>query len=201
LVSDHNLGETHGELEETGMVVGEIREELLKLVKEKAVQKGEFTLSSGKKSAYYIDGKQVTLDPQGILLLGKAILGMLQGVQVEAIGGPTLGADPIAAAVALLSSQTGKPLKAFIVRKEEKKHGTQKRIEGPALQAGDRVVVVEDVITSGKSVLDAIQEIEKLKCRVVKVICLLDREEGAAKALANYDFTPIFTKTELGLSS
>lgn len=181
------------------MTDGEIRNELLKLVKEKAVRKGKFILSSGKTSDYYLDGKQVTLDPQGLFLLGKAILSMLHGVQVDAIGGPTLGADPIAAAVALLSSQTGKPLKAFIVRKEEKKHGTQKKIEGPELSPGDRVVVVEDVITSGKSVKEAIEALEELKCRVVKIICLVDREEGAAKTLANYNFSPIFTKIELAL--
>ncbi len=183
------------------MTIEEWRSELLKEVKEKAVQKGEHTLSSGKKSAYYIDGKQVTLDPHGILLVGKVILAMLQGTQAEAVGGPTLGADPIAAAVALLSSQTGKPLKAFIVRKEEKKHGTQKRIEGPELQAGERVVVVEDVVTSGKSVMEAIQEIEKLKARVVKVICLVDREEGAQELLAPYHFSPIFKKSDLEISS
>ena len=177
----------------------ETRDELLKLVKEKAVRKGEHTLSSGKKSSYYIDGKQVTLDPQGLLLLGKTILAMLHGIQADAVGGPTLGADPIAASVSLLSSQSGRPLKAFIVRKEEKKHGTQKRIEGPELQAGDRVVVVEDVITSGKTVLEAIQEIERLECRVVKVICLVDREEGADKLLSAYNYSPIFTKTELGV--
>ena len=183
------------------MSVHEIREELLKLVKEKAVRKGEHTLSSGKKSSYYIDGKQVTLDPQGILLVGKVILGMLQGTNATAVGGPTLGADPISAAVALLSSQTGKPLKAFIVRKEEKKHGTQRRIEGPALEPGDRVAMVEDVITSGGSVLDAIREVEKLKCHVVKVICVVDREEGGQQALADYNFSPIFTKSELGLTT
>lgn len=182
------------------MTGNELRGELLKLIQEKAVRKGEHTLSSGKKSDYYIDGKQVTLDPQGILLVAKTILSMFHGIQVDAVGGPTLGADPIAAAVALLSSQTGRPLKAFIVRKEEKKHGTQKRIEGPELQSGDRVVVVEDVITSGKSVLDAIQAIEKMKCRVVKIICLVDREEGAGELLARYDFSPIFTRTELGLA-
>jgi len=181
------------------MSTNEIRQELLKLVKEKAVRKGEHTLSSGKKSGYYIDGKQVTLDPQGILLVGRMILSMLQGTHADAVGGPTLGADPIAAAVSLLSSQTGHPLKAFIVRKEEKKHGTQKRIEGPELKAGDRVVMVEDVITSGQSVLEAIREVEKLKCRVVKVICLVDREEGAGELLAPYQFSPIFTKTELEL--
>lgn len=182
------------------MEAGEIREELLKLVKDKAIRKGGHTLSSGKKSDYYIDGKQVTLDPRGLLLIGRTILSMIHGIQADAIGGPTLGADPIAAAVALLSSQTGKPLKAFIVRKEEKEHGTRKRIEGPELTPGDKVIVVEDVITSGKSVGEAISEIEKLKCRVVKVLCLVDREEGASSLLEAYNFSPIFTKTELGLS-
>ena len=179
------------------MSAQEMRDELLKLVKEKALQKGDFILSSGKASSFYIDGKQVTLHPQGILLVAKTILGMLHGTQADAIGGPTLGADPIAAAVSLLSSQTGHPLKAFIVRKEEKKHGTQKRIEGPALEKGDRVVVVEDVITSGKSVLVAIHEVEKLGCRIVKVICLVDRQEGAEAILAPYGYSPIFTKTDL----
>lgn len=178
-----------------------VREELLRLVKEKAVRKGAHTLSSGRKSDYYIDGKQVTLDPEGLLWIGKTILSMLQGIQADAVGGPTLGADPISAAVALLSSQTGKPLKAFIVRKEEKKHGTQKRIEGPALEPGSRVVVVEDVVTSGQSVLAAIREIERAKCRVVKVICLVDREEGARETLSDYAFTPIFTRSELGVTS
>ena len=182
------------------MTLEQLRSELLKLLKEKAVRKGEHTLSSGKKSHYYIDGKQVTLDPHGILLVGKTILSMLHGIQVDAVGGPTLGADPIAAAVSLLSSQTGHPLKAFIVRKEEKRHGTQKRIEGPELQAGDKIVVVEDVITSGQSVMEAIREIEKLNCRVVKVICLVDREEGADLLLQPYNFSPIFTKTELELA-
>ena len=182
------------------MSVEELRSELLKLVNELAVRKGEHTLSSGKKSSYYIDGKQVTLDPHGLLLMGKVILSMLHGVQAEAVGGPTLGADPIAAAVSLLSSQTGRPLKAFIVRKEEKKHGTQKRIEGPEIKPGDRVVVVEDVITSGKSVMEAIGEIEKLKGRVVKVICLVDREEGAEKLLERYHFSPIFKKKDLQLA-
>jgi len=179
----------------------ELREPLLKLVKEKAVQKGDYTLTSGKKSNYYIDGKQITLDPQGILWVAKTILGMLQGVQVDAIGGPALGADPIAAACALLSSQTGRPFKAFIVRKEAKKHGTQKWIEGPGLAPGDRVAVVEDVVTSGQSVRKAVLEIEKLGCRVVKVICLVDREEGAGELLAKYHFSPIFTRSDLGLTS
>ena len=176
-----------------------LKEELLKLLKEKAVVRGKRTLASGKKSNFYVDGKQVTLDPHGILVTAKVILSMLHGLPVDAVGGPTLGADPIAAAVSLLSSQTGKPVKAFIVRKEAKGHGMQKMIEGPALQPGDHVVMVEDVITTGGSVLKAIQEVEALRAKVIKVICLVDRNEGADKLLASYNYSPIFTANDLGL--
>ncbi len=174
-----------------------LKEDLLKLIKEKALIRGDRTLASGKKSDFYIDGKQVTLDPEGILMVGKMILGMLAGMKVDAIGGPALGADPIAAAVSLLSSHTGHPIKAFIVRKEAKKHGMQKMIEGPAIQEGARVVMVEDVVTTGGSVLAAIQEIEKLKARIVKVVCLVDRGEGAAELLDSYNYSPIFTLKEV----
>lgn len=176
-----------------------LKDELLQVIKEKALMKGDITLASGKKSNFYIDGKQVTLDAQGILLTGKVILSMLHGSNISAIGGPTLGADPIAAAVCLLSSQSGHPLKGFIVRKEAKGHGTQKMIEGPALQEGDRVAVVEDVITTGESVLKAILEIEKKKAKVVKVICLVDRAQGAAERLQAYNYTPLFTLQDLGV--
>jgi orotate phosphoribosyltransferase len=170
-----------------------LKEELYKLLKEKALMKGEMTLASGKKSSFYFDGKQVTLDPQGLLVVGKVILGMLAGQKIDAVGGPTLGADPMAAAVSLLSSQTGNPVKAFIVRKEAKKHGLQKMIEGPALQKGDRVVMLEDVITTGGSVLKAIEEVENLGAKVVQVICLVDRGEGAEKVLGAYQYNPIFS--------
>ncbi|HXV28489.1 MAG TPA: orotate phosphoribosyltransferase [bacterium] len=176
-----------------------LKEELLKLIKAKAVVRGERTLASGQKTDFYIDGKQITLDPQGILLTAKLIIALLQGTQADAIGGPTIGADPIAAAVSLLSSQTGHPLKAFIVRKEAKKHGMQKMIEGPLIQEGDRVIMVEDVITTGGSVLNAIQEIEKLKAKVVKVICLVDRNQGAEGILSRYQYSPIFALGDLGL--
>lgn len=176
-----------------------MKSDLLEAIKTKAIVRGERTLASGKKSDYYIDGKQVTLDPQGLFLTSKVILSMLQGAKIDAIGGPTLGADPIAAAVSLLSSQTGHPMKAFIVRKEAKKHGMQKMIEGPALVAGDRVVMVEDVITTGGSVLNAIKEVEALGCQVIKVICLVDRGEGGVELLAPYQYSPIFDLKELGV--
>lgn len=177
-----------------------LKSDLLELLRKKAVVRGERTLASGKKSDLYIDGKQVTLDPQGIFLTAKLILGMLHGVHVDAIGGPTIGADPIAAAVALLSSQSGRPIRAFMVRKEAKKHGMEKMIEGPALQPGDKAVMVEDVITTGGSVLAAIREVENLKAQVVKVICLVDRHEGASELLGKYNYTPIFNLKDLRLA-
>lgn len=176
-----------------------LKESLLKLIQEKAVVRGERTLASGKISNYYIDGKQVTLSAQGLFLTAKVMLPMIQAVGANAVGGPTLGADPIAAAVSLLSSQSGKPVKAFIIRKEAKDHGMQKMIEGPSLETGDKVVMVEDVITTGGSVLKAIQEVEKLGAKVIKVICLVDRNEGAGETLAKYQYSPIFTLRELGL--
>ncbi len=177
----------------------ELKAELLKFIQDKAVIRGKRKLASGKESNFYIDGKQVTLDAKGLFLTAKVIYNMVHSVHADAIGGPTLGADPIAAAVALLSSQSGHPLKAFIVRKAAKEHGTEKMIEGPALQEGDKVVMVEDVITTGGSVLKAIQEVEKTKARVVKVICLVDRHEGAAEALAAYQYSPIFDLRDLQL--
>lgn len=178
----------------------ELRAALLKLIQEKALRRGDFTLASGKKASFYLDGKQITLDPQGLMLTGKIMLSMLHGVKVDAVGGPTLGADPIAAALALLSSQSGKPLRAFIVRKESKAHGTQKMIEGPALQRGDHVVMLEDVITTGGSVLKAIKEVEAVGAKVVKTLCLVDRNEGADKTLEAYGYSPIFTLEDLGVS-
>lgn len=181
------------------MDTAKLKEELLKAISEKAVVRGERTLASGKKSNFYIDGKQVTLDPHGLLLVGKTILAILAGTKVDAIGGPTIGADPIASAVSLLSSQTGHPIRAFIVRKEAKKHGMQKMIEGPAIQPGDHVVMVEDVITTGGSVLTAIKEVEALKAKVIRVIALVDRNEGAVDLLAPYNYTPIFTLQDLNV--
>lgn len=182
------------------MEEAELKAELLKCIQEKAVIRGLRKLASGKESNFYIDGKQVTLDAKGLFLTAKVIYGMVHSVHADAIGGPTLGADPIAAAVALLSSQSGHPLKAFLVRKAAKDHGIEKLIEGPALHEGDRVVMVEDVITTGQSVLRAIQEVEKTKAKVVKVICLVDRNEGATEALAAYQYTPIFTLRDLRIS-
>ncbi len=175
---------------------------LKQLVLERAVTYGERTLTSGQKSAYYIDGKQVTLDPEGITLFAEQILSTNAPGTFDAIGGPTLGADPIAAAVSLLSRLKGTPKTAFIVRKAAKTHGMMRRIEGPLADEA-RVIVVEDVVTSGGSVLEAIDVLESEKrCSVVKIVCLVDREQGAREAFEGrgYRFEPVFTVSGLGIA-
>src|SRR3989339_1854912 len=156
-----------------------------------AVKTGDFTLSSGKKSNIYIDCRKVTLHPKGAKLIGKIILEKIKGLKVDAIGGLTLGADPITSAVVTLSDIPG-----FIVRKKEKEHGTQQKIEG-LIDKGWNVVIVEDVSTTGASAMQAIQAVEAIGAKVVKVICVVDREEGSLEILKNYDFDPIFKKSEL----
>lgn len=167
-------------------------EELKKLLKTTgAVKTGDFTLSSGKKSNIYIDCRKITLHPQGARLIAKIILEKIKGLRVDAVGGLTLGADPITSSVVALSDIPG-----FIVRKKEKEHGTKQRIEG-IISSGFNVVIVEDVATTGGSALEAIKAVEEIGAIVVKVISVVDREEGSAEALKNYAFDPIFKKSEL----
>jgi len=167
-------------------------ERLLKIVKEKAVFRGDFTLASGTKTNYYFDGRVVTLSPEGAYLVGKKVFELIKDIGVDAIGGPTLGADPIVTAVAVVSYLEGKPIPAFIVRGELKEHGTQKRIEG-CLPKGSKVALVDDVITTGGSFFRAIEAVEAENCQVVRVIALLDRQQGGSEELKRrgYDFSAI----------
>lgn len=157
-----------------------------------AFLRGEFTLTSGKKSNYYFDGKKVTLSPEGAYQVGKAIFDQLAGVGIDAIGGVPVGAYPMVAAVALVSHLEGKPIPAFMVREETKEHGTKRKIEGH-LKEGSRVALVDDVITTGGSLLSAIEAVEAAKCKVVKVMVLVDRHEGGSDRLKQegYDFSAI----------
>jgi orotate phosphoribosyltransferase len=165
--------------------------ELRQLLKETgAVKTGEFTLSSGKKSNFYIDCRKVTLHPRGAKLIGRLVLEKIRGLKVHAVGGLTLGADPITGAVVTLGDIPG-----FIVRKKEKEHGTRQKIEG-IIEPGWNVVIVEDVATTGASALQAIEAVESIGAKVVKVIAVVDREEGAKDALKNYDFDPILKKSD-----
>lgn len=162
------------------------------------VQFGDFTLSSGKKSDFYFDGRLVTLSHRGLRLIGSTIAFLTLDDKATAVGGPTMGADPIAAAVALATAPWPRKLDAFIVRKEAKGHGTGKQIEGPPLGPESRVIVVEDVITTAGSVLRAIDAIRDTGAEVIRCIPLLDREEGAAESFkgAGVKFTPLFRKSD-----
>lgn len=165
---------------------------LLEVFKERAILHGDFTLSSGIKSSRYFDGRMATLWPEGAYLIGNSVFRILAEAGAEAVGGMTMGADPIATAVSIASHNDGKPMPAFIVRSELKKHGTQKRIEGP-LQTGSRVGIVDDVLTTGGSVLRAIEAVEAEGCRVVKVVVVLDRCEGGVDEIRRrgYDFAAL----------
>lgn len=179
------------------------KDSLLEKIKKDALEIGVGrNLSSGKKSDYYIDGKMVTLDSEGAFLTAKVIFDMIASVDFDAIGGLTLGADPIVGALALFGYINNKPIQAFIVRKEPKKHGTMKLIEGK-LTKGSKVIIVDDVVTTGNSILQAIETVEKENCEVVKIIVLVDRQDGAREKFNSkgYEFEPIFTKEDLGITN
>ncbi len=169
-----------------------MKDQLKQLLKETgAVKFGDFTLSSGKKSDFYVDCRKVTLHPQGAKLIGKLVLDNIKGLKIDAVGGLTLGADPIIGAVITLGDIPG-----FIVRKKAKEHGTGQKIEG-LIEKGWNVLIVEDVATTGASAMQAIEAAEAVGAKVIKVISVVDREEGAAEALKNYNFDPILKKSEL----
>ena len=174
--------------------------QLLQLALERgALKYGQFTLSSGKRSSYYFDGRLLSLDPEGAYLISKALLPILWRAGVEAVGGPTLGADPIVAAVALASYLEGDRIPGFIVRKDAKLHGTGQSIEG-LLASGSRVAILDDVCTTGDSLFHAISAVEAAGCGVVKVVTLLDRREGGAEELQRrgYDFLALMAATPEG---
>jgi len=174
------------------------RERLKELLKEHSLMFGDFTLVSGKKSKYYFDSKKTTLLPEGAYLTAAEILKILRDneIRADAIGGMTLGADPIVCPVAALSQIEGPPLRAFIVRKEVKDHGTGRQIEGN-LEAGSRVVVVDDVVTTAGCTLRAIEAVKQAGHEVVAVICLVDREEGGTEKLSAYPYFPLFRRSEI----
>jgi len=178
------------------------KDKLLKLIKKKALFYQSVELTSGKKSNYYIDGKQITLLPEGAYLIAKVVFDLIKDDNIEAIGGPTIGADPILGAIICLGHSNKLPIQAFIVRKEPKKHGMQRYIEGPPLKKGARVAIIDDVVTTGESVLRAARAAADVGCEVVRVIALVDRLEGAGERLKQFGFmlTPIFTRDDLGVS-
>ena len=156
------------------------RQLLLDLFCQLAYKEGDFVLSSGQRSSYYINGKQVTLHPQGALSIGRLLLSQLP-IDTKAVAGLTLGADPIVSAVSVVSALQNRPIPALIVRKETKGHGTMAYIEGPSLPAGAKVVVLEDVVTTGQSAMKAVERLRDAGYSVEMVIALVDRQQGGAE--------------------
>lgn len=177
----------------------EYRDKLLRLIKERAYQEGkQFVLSSGKVSDYYIDGKRVTLDSEGLWYLSEIILAIIVKHQIKIIGGMELGAVPIVAGVLVRAGECGFPLHGLIVRKQKKGHGTAKEIEGE-LNPGDEVALVDDVVTTGSSLIKCIEVMEQKRAMVKKVIAMVDRNEGAKENLAKvgYELEAIFNVSEI----
>jgi orotate phosphoribosyltransferase len=176
------------------------REELMKLVKS-TVAEGTVTLASGAKSDFYIDGRQTTLDSRGLQLTAQLMWERIKKWNITAVGGPTMGADPIVAGILMAAAADGVHLKGFLIRKEAKAHGMQRWVEGPELKEGERVVLIEDVVTSGGSALKAIEGMNtQYKPKVVKILCLVDRQAGATEKLkaAGYEYEALFTRKDLG---
>jgi orotate phosphoribosyltransferase len=176
---------------------------LLDLIAIKSFRLGDFTLSSGLKSDYYIDCRTTTLHAQGSELTGRVFFDLIraQGWSPEAIGGLTMGADPIVTAVSIISTQQGSPIHGFLVRKAEKAHGMGRRIEGFA-RKGARVVIVDDVCTTGSSTIQGIEAAREFGFNIVGVACLVEREEAGgraavAQAAAPAPFMPIFTSSDV----
>jgi orotate phosphoribosyltransferase len=177
------------------------RQRLLRLLQEKSFRYSPdrlFTLVSGRLSPYYVDCRPTTHNAQGLYLIGEIFYAMLRDLKVDAIGGLTMGADPIAHAAALTSYQKGRPINAFSVRQKAKEHGAGGLLVGD-VKPGDRVVVVEDVITTGGSTLKAVAAARDFGLVVVKVLILVDRQEGGREAVAKVvpDVEAVFTLTEL----
>jgi orotate phosphoribosyltransferase len=176
-----------------------MRSRLKKILLEKSILTGKtFTLSSGKTSDFYVDARITTLDPEGAYLCGRLFLEMLKGFEVDAVGGYSIGADPIVTAISVLSFLDHHPIPAFIIRKEEKSHGTRKAIEGN-FPDGGRVALFDDVVTSGGSLLKGISQIEAREGRVKVVMAVIDRQEGGKEKIesSGYPFLSIFTRKEL----
>lgn len=178
------------------------RDRLIALLKRDAVRLGQFKLVSGRMSHYYVDGRKVTLSAEGVALIAEGVLDLIAEVpDVSAVGGLTLGADPIVGATLALAVRRGRPgLKGFLVRKEAKGHGTGRLVEGP-IEPDETVAILDDVATTGGSSLQAVAAVEAMGCRVARVICVLDRLEGASAAFheRGIPFHPLTTIRDLGI--
>jgi orotate phosphoribosyltransferase len=176
------------------------REELLRQIADNAVVRGRVTLSSGREADSYVDLRRITLDARAAPLVGRVMLALVDDLQLDAVGGLTLGADPVATAMLHAAAAGGRHLDAFVVRKQGKKHGLQRRIEGPDV-TGRRVLAVEDTSTTGGSVLQAVEALRESGAEVVAVAVIVDRATGAREAVedAGLEYRAAYSAQELRL--
>jgi orotate phosphoribosyltransferase len=174
------------------------REALLQLIKDRAVVHGKVILSSGREADYYVDLRRVTLDAEAAPLIGRVMLELTADLDVDAVGGLTLGADPVATAMLHQAAAAGRRLDAFVVRKEGKAHGLQRRIEGPDV-AGRRVLAVEDTSTTGGSVMTAVEALREAGAEVVAVAVIVERGAADTIAAAGLPYLAAYSLSDLGL--
>jgi orotate phosphoribosyltransferase len=174
------------------------REALLQLIKDRAVVHGKVILSSGREADYYVDLRRVTLDAEAAPLIGRVMLELTSDLEIDAVGGLTLGADPVATAMLHQASTQGRRLDAFVVRKEGKAHGLQRRIEGPDV-AGRRVLAVEDTSTTGGSVMTAVEALREAGADVVAVAVIVERGAAETIAAAGLPYLAAYSLADLGL--
>lgn len=174
------------------------RQRLFTILKKDSFFLGKIILSSGKESDYYLDARRVTLNAEGAYLCAKVILDIVKDDKFDAIGGPTLGADPLVGALGVLSFEANNPLNTFIIRKAPKPHGKQQQIEGPLIPDGGTVILIDDVATTGKAFVESLDVLTKIGIRVHKCICIIDRDEGAKEAVKarGCDLVSIFKAEE-----
>jgi orotate phosphoribosyltransferase len=204
--SKHGSGTNPGRLrgipdqrhESTRLVAVNDRDELLEQIKSKAVVHGRVVLSSGKEADYYVDLRRVTLDAVAAPLVGSVLLELTASLDYDAVGGLTLGADPVATAMLHAAAREGRHLDAFVVRKSEKQHGLQRRIEGPDV-SGRRVLAVEDTSTTGGSVMTAVEALREAGAHVVAVAVIVDRGARAAIEAEGIQYLAAFERSDLGL--
>jgi len=178
------------------------RNALHALIRDRALQFGDFTLASGKQASFYLDCRKVTLDARGAQLIGAGMLELLGDTRPPLVGGMAIGADPITGAMLALAGTQSLDLRGIIVRKEAKTHGTGKFVEG-SFEKGEEVVIVEDVVTTGGSSLLAIERCEAVGLKVNRVLAIIDRLEGGREAFAakGYELTTLFTVRDFGIEA
>jgi orotate phosphoribosyltransferase len=175
------------------------RQRLLELFRARAFSFGKFTLASGKESTYYVNSKKALFHSEAASLLGEAFYDLTHDLDVQAVGGLEVGAIPLATACVIRYHAAGRGMEGFFVRKQSKDHGSKERVEG-VLPPGARVAVLDDVLTTGGSALQAVEEVEKAGATVVAVVCIVDRLEGARELFTpKYQYRPVFTIRDFGI--